>query len=107
SALRNAEDPFTLSTPARGVAVVVHDNPAPGSAPHTTLDIHQAAVSHKWALVVGVGQFHNPRLNLKYTRNDAQSVAELLRDPTYGRFLADHVRLIADSVATAVNIRAG
>jgi hypothetical protein len=106
-ALRNAEDPFTLSTPARGVAVVAHANPAPGSAPHTARDIHQPAVSHKWALVVGVGQFHNPRLNLKYTRNDAQSIAELLRDPTYGRFRADHVRLIADSEATAVNIRAG
>ncbi|MGA3015815.1 MAG: caspase family protein [Bryobacteraceae bacterium] len=106
-AFRNAEDPFTLSTPARGVAVVAHANPAPGSAPHTTRDFHLPAVSHKWALVVGVGQFHNPRLNLKYTRNDAQSVAELLRDPTYGRFRADHVRLIADSEATAVNIRAG
>ena len=57
--------------------------------------------------MAGVGQFHNPRLNLKYTRNDAQSVADLLRDPTYGRFRADHVRLIADSEATAVNIRAG
>ena len=106
-ALASAEDPFTLATPARGVAVVAHDNPASGSASHTTRDIRLPAVSHKWALVVGVGQFHNPRLNLKYTRNDAQAVADLLRDPTYGRFRADHVRLIADSDATAVNIRAG
>ena len=106
-ALRNGEDPFTLATPARGVAVLAHDNPAPGAAAQTTRDIRQPAVSHKWALVVGVGQFHNPRLNLKYTRNDAQAVAELLRDPTYGRFRADHVRLIADAEATAVNIRAG
>ncbi|MGP8247584.1 MAG: caspase domain-containing protein [Bryobacteraceae bacterium] len=106
-ALRDAEDPFTLATPARGVAVVAHDSPAPGTGSRPTRDIHDPAVSHKWALVVGVGQFHNPRLNLKYTRNDAQSVAELLRDPTYGRFRADHVRLIADAEATAVNIRAG
>ena len=106
-ALKSAEDPFTLATPARGVAVGAHDNPAPASTARTTRDIHQSAVSHKWALVAGVGQFQNPRLNLKYTRNDAQSVAELLRDPAYGRFRPDHVRLIADSEATAVNIRAG
>ncbi len=74
-ALKSAEDPFTLATPARGVAVVAHDNPAPGSASHSTRDTHQSGVSHKWALVAGVGQFQNPRLNLKYTRNDAQSVA--------------------------------
>jgi len=85
----------------------VHDTPASAPASHATRDTHLPGVSHKWALVAGVGQFHNPRLNLKYTRNDAQSVAELLRDPTYGRFRADHVRLIADSQATAVNIRAG
>ncbi len=106
-ALGNAEDPFTLATPARGVAGLAHDNPAPGSAPHASRDVHQPGVSHKWALVVGVGQFHNPRLNLRYTRNDAQSVAELLRDPACGRFRADHVRLITDSEATSVNIRAG
>lgn len=104
-ALKSAEDPFKLATPARGIAAAAHESPAPGSAP--TLDSHKPAVSHKWALVVGVGQFHNPRLNLRYTRNDAQSVAELLTDPDYGRFRADHVRLIADRDATAVNIRAG
>jgi len=106
-ALESADDPFTLATPARGVAVAAHDNSASDSTPHTTRDIHQPSVSHKWALVAGVAQFHNPRLNLKYTRNDAQSVAEFLRDSTYGRFRADHVRLLADSEATAVNIRAG
>jgi len=106
-ALGSAEDPFTLATPARGVAVVAHDNPVPGSPARPTRDPRQPAVSHKWALVAGVGQFHNPHLNLKYTRNDAQAVADFLRDPALGRFRADHVRLIADAEATAVNIRAG
>jgi uncharacterized caspase-like protein len=106
-ALATADDPFTLSTPARGVAVIAHDNGAPGTTPHATRDARLPAVSYKWALVVGVGQFHNPRLNLRYTRSDAQGMADLLRDPTYGRFRADHVRFIADSDATAVNIRAG
>jgi len=106
-ALRNADDPFTLATPARGVGVLAHSTPAPDSVSHATRDFRQPGVSHKWALVVGVGQFHNPRLNLRYTRNDAQAVADLLRDPACGRFRADHVRLIADSEATSVNIRAG
>jgi len=106
-ALQSAEDPFTLATPARGVAVAAHGSPDSGSISRATRDVHQPGVSHKWALVAGVGQFQNPRLNLKYTRNDAQSVAEYLRDPAYGRFRADHVRLIADSDATAVNLRAG
>ena len=106
-ALATADDPFTLSTPARGVAVIARDNAAPGTTPHATRDARLPAVSYKWALVVGVGQFQNPRLNLRYTRSDAQAMADLLRDPTYGRFRADHVRFIADSEATAVNIRAG
>jgi len=107
AALRSAEDPFTLSTPARGVAAVAHDTPAPGPPARATRDYRLPAVSGKWALVVGVSQFHNPRLNLRYTRNDAQAIADLLRDPASGRFRADHVRLIADAEATAVNIRAG
>jgi uncharacterized caspase-like protein len=107
AALRSAEDPFTLATPARGAAAAAHDNQAASPPARATRDTHQPDVSHKWALVAGVGQFQNARLNLKYTRNDAQAVAEYLRDPAYGRFRADHVRLIADSEATAVNIRAG
>jgi len=45
-------------------------------------------------LVAGVGQFHNPPQSQIHA-DDAQAVADLLRDPTYGRFRADHVRLIA------------
>jgi len=104
-AVRTAEDPFTLATPSRGVVVL--NNPAPAPVPHATRDTHLPGVSHKWALVVGVAQFQNPRLNLNYSRLDAQAVADLLRDPRYGRFRDDHVRFVADSEATAVSIRAG
>jgi len=107
AALKNAEDPFTLATPARGVGVLAHETPAAASASRPVRGSRSPAVSRKWALVVGVGQFQNPRLNLRFTRNDAQAVAEYLRDPAGGRFRADHVRLIADAEATAVNIRAG
>ena len=46
-------------------------------------------------------------MNLKYTDKDADAVAQLLRDPVYGHFQADHVRLIENAEATTVNIRAG
>ena len=105
-ALRNNDDPFTLATPERGVTAIARDA-STGEAPKPTRDFHQPQVSRKWALVVGVSQFKNPRLNLKFTRNDAQSIADFLRDPANGKFRADHVRFIADAEATAVNIRAG
>lgn len=104
-ALASADNPFQLSTPTRGVAAAPH---AAGSAPPgPTLDIRKPEVARKWALVVGIANFRNARLNLAYSRKDAESVAELLENPLYGRFRPDHVRLIADSQATTVNIRAG
>jgi hypothetical protein len=106
-ALGDADDPFTLATPARGVQAAPREGPAAPASPRAARDLRDPEVNQKWALVVGIAKFQNPRLNLKYTRNDAQSVSDLLRDPVYGRFRGDHVRLIADQDATTVNIRAG
>jgi hypothetical protein len=108
AALRDNDDPFRLSTPARGVLV----NPAPNAAPGTprtgpALDIRKPDVNRKWALVVGIAKFHYDRLNLRYTRKDAEAIAALFQDPTYGHFAPDHIRLIADEDATTVNFRAG
>ena len=106
-ALEDAEDPFTLATPARGVAVVAHDNPAARSAPHPTRDYPSA---RRFAQM-GAGGGSRP-----IPEFPAQSEIHAQRRPGdgrlaarsyYGRFRADHVRLIADSEATAVNIRAG
>lgn len=98
AALASNDDPFTLSTPdSRGVHV---SPPAPADARPTR-------PPQKWALVVGIAQFKNARLNLKFTDKDAASMAALLKDPNYGRFAPDHVKLIADAEATTVNIRAG
>ncbi len=106
-ALKSAEDPFTLATPARGVQAAPREALAAGSPPRMQHDIRKPDVNQKWALVVGIAAFRNQRLNLKYTRADAQAMADLLRDPVYGRFRSDHIRLIADADATTVNIRAG
>jgi len=104
-ALAAGDNPFQLSTPTRGVAAAPR---APGPVSQgPTLDIRKPDVDQKWALVIGIASFRNPRLNLTYSRKDAESVAELLKSPLYGRFRPDRVRLIADSQATTVNLRAG
>lgn len=107
-ALRDADDPFHLATPAgeRGVKAATHDD-SPAAPATSTLDIRTPAVSRKWALVVGIANFHDSHLNLHYTRQDAEAVASLLKDPVYGRFAPGHVRLLTDEQATTVNVRAG
>src|SRR5580704_7207594 len=67
-ALKNDDDPFHLSTPAtRGVRVA---QPTP--------EARRPGPAQKWALVVGVASFRDPRLNLKFTGKDAASMAALL-----------------------------
>jgi hypothetical protein len=110
-ALRGEDDPFHLATPARGVQLPPGASSGgagvPHSVPHSARDNRKPDVSHKWALVIGIASFRDRRLNLQYTRKDADAVAALLTDPVYGRFPADHVRLIEDEQATTVNVRAG
>ena len=102
------DDPFHLATPERGAIVQhAHTQANPPQGTRVSQDLRRPDVSHKWALVVGVASFRNSRLNLKYTGKDAEAIASLLRDPVYGRFGADHVRLIEDSQATTVAVRAG
>jgi len=106
-ALRDAEDPFRLATPERGVAIAPRAGAVDKKSVRSAQDVRKPDVSQKWALVVGIANFRNARLNLKYTDKDADAVAQLLRDPVYGHFQADHVRLIENAEATTVNIRAG
>ncbi len=97
-ALKTEEDPFHLATPdtTRGVRVAPQ-----AQAPHP------AGPPQKWALVVGIAQFRDPRLNLKFTGKDATAMAALLKDPAGGNFASDHVKLIQDAGATTINVRAG
>ncbi|MGA7241316.1 MAG: caspase family protein [Bryobacteraceae bacterium] len=96
--LKSEDDPFHLATPmTRGVHIVPQGGP----------EARPAGPSQKWALVVGIATFSDARLNLKFTDKDATSMAALLKDPGYGKFAPDHVKLIADAEATTVNVRAG
>lgn len=63
-------------------------------------------MDQKWALVVGIANFRNRHINLRYTVTDASAFADVLRDPQYGHFRQDHVRVLKDGEATTTQIKA-
>ena len=58
-----------------------------------------------YAVVIGIGTYQDPRLNLRYTANDAQGLYELLIDPNWGGLPEDHVQLLLNEQATDRNIK--
>lgn len=59
-------------------------------------------VKDKWALVIGISNFKDPSINLKYAAKDATDFRNYLI--TSANFKPDHVRLLTDSQATRENI---
>ena len=59
-------------------------------------------VKDKWALVIGISKFANPKYNLKYAAKDAQDFYNYLI--TEGHFKKDHVLLLLNENATRRNI---
>jgi hypothetical protein len=64
-------------------------------------------VREKWALIVGISNFKNPAMNLRFAAKDARDFAATLTDPEVGRFSNDpqHVKLLTDDQATVEGIR--
>jgi uncharacterized caspase-like protein len=52
---------------------------------------------NKWALVVGISQFGDARLSLRYTTKDAKDFAAALVDPKVGRFPASNVHTLGET----------
>lgn len=63
---------------------------------------HKKSGSDKWALIIGVSKFKNPRWNLMYPAKDAQDLASYLVKE--GNFSSDHVKLLTNEHATRENI---
>lgn len=59
-------------------------------------------VDDKWALVVGISEFQDPSMNLKYPAKDAKDFRDYLINEA--NFAPDHVRLLTNEKATKVNI---
>jgi hypothetical protein len=66
-------------------------------------------VGLKWALVVGVSRFNpdNGAESLRFAEADATAFADLLHDPTIGRFPRANVILLTNEKATTAAIKAG
>ncbi|MBS1999499.1 MAG: tetratricopeptide repeat protein, partial [Cyanobacteria bacterium SZAS LIN-2] len=59
-------------------------------------------IGEKWALVVGISNYQDNTLNLRYSAKDARDFYEyLLKD---GHFKGDHAKLLVDSDASRENI---
>jgi len=91
-AMNEGANPFILAAP-----------PPPKGSPN--LQAKLPAVAKKWALVVGISQFSDPALNLRYTSKDAKDFAALLLDPKYGRFQPANVHTLADDQVTTRRLK--
>jgi tetratricopeptide (TPR) repeat protein len=59
-------------------------------------------VKDKWALVIGISNFQDPSMNLKYAAKDATDFKNYLVQEAH--FQPDHVKLLTDKHATRQNI---
>jgi len=61
-----------------------------------------APPSDKWALCIGISNFEDPSINLKYSAKDATDFRDFI--VSSGNFNPDHVKLLIDKDATRQNI---
>nr|MBP6745881.1 caspase family protein [bacterium] len=66
------------------------------------LDVTNRPVRDKWALIVGISNFQDNKLNLKYPAKDAKDFNDYLLKE--GNFAPDHVKLLVNEQATRANI---
>lgn len=59
-------------------------------------------VKDKWALIIGISDYKDPTINLKYAARDAKDFKDYLI--TEDHFKPDHVKLLLNSQATRQNI---
>lgn len=106
-AMQDKLDPFVLATgQSASAGRTAGGNAAASPASSGTLPAITVQPRQKWALVVGIGSFTNPRIPaLKLTRPDAVSFAALLEDPKVGRFNPANVHMLADDQATTRGIK--
>jgi tetratricopeptide (TPR) repeat protein len=86
----------------------VSSSGAPGSSSgsssgvSSTSKVPEKPVADKWALVVGISNFKDPSINLKYAAKDATDFRNYLISK--GNFQPDHVKLLVDGSASRQNI---
>ena len=80
--------------------VVINYNPSN----NIEIDTSPAVKREKWAVVIGIGKFQDPRINtLDYTVPDAEAIYNFLTED--GGFSPDHVKLLLNDEATTKNVK--
>lgn len=70
--------------------------------PESNIGMGSPPMKQKWLLAVGISNFANPSLNLKYAAKDAVDFSNfLIHDEN---FSPDHVKVLTDKLATRENI---
>ena len=69
-----------------------------------TLPTSYATYVDRWAIVVGISEYKDSSINLKYADRDAEALYELLKTPTGGGFEEAHICKLVNEKATTANI---
>lgn len=85
-----------------GAAGKPKDETADTTETTNSLEIVNRPVRDKWALIIGISNFQDSTLNLRYPAKDAKDFYEFLVKEA--NFAPDHVKLLTDEKATRANI---
>src|SRR5215470_3589750 len=89
----------TSAPPAAGATVGAETQPAATGA---STPAPNRPVADKWALIIGISEFADSSLNLKYPAKDARDLYDYLVGD--GHFAKDHVKLLVNEKATREQI---
>ncbi len=67
--------------------------------------LHFDILENRFALIIGVSNYKDSTINLKYAAKDAQDIYNVLLQ--YGRFKNENIQLLIDTLATRERIRKG
>ena len=86
-------------------AMTEQANPFTLAAPPQPNENKLPPVRNKWALVVGISEFRDAGLDLRYTSKDAKDFGAALIDPRVGRFSAVQRPDLADEEVTTRRLK--
>jgi len=93
----------TVKTPfKKGDTKAAQAAPSKIETQEDALEIVNRPVRDKWALIIGISNFADSKLNLHYPAKDAKDFADFLVKE--GNFAKDHVKLLVNEQATRANI---
>jgi hypothetical protein len=101
---RDGAPAITVASAAHDGSMGIRSTPGPHNAQAAVQEAltGSSPVADKWAVVVGISKFKNPKWNLNYPDKDAKDFADYLIQKAH--FAPDHVRVLTDSQATRERI---